>query len=65
MDDKIYKLGDVVPEAGRYQCTVCGIIVEYLEKHIEQKVKFGVCPLCLAGTEEGPKKPHDDFWKKI
>ena len=65
MDEKIYKLGDVAPEAGRYQCTVCGIIVEYSDKHIEQEVKFGVCPLCMSGTEDGPKKPHEDFWKKI
>lgn len=61
----MYKLGDTVPKAGRYQCVVCGFIVEYLPKHIERGVAFGMCTVCLSGTENGPKKPNEEFWKYI
>lgn len=61
--EKIYKVGDKVPRAGRYQCAVCGLIVEYLPRHIEKGAVFGICTLCKAGTESGPKKPDEGFWK--
>lgn len=63
--EKMYKAGDTVPQAGRYQCAVCGFIVEYLPKHIEKGVTFGMCTVCKAGTEDGPKKANDEFWKYI
>ena len=61
----MYKFGDKVPKAGRYQCIVCRLIVEYLPQHIEKGVTFGICTLCHAGTEKGPKKPNEVFWKYI
>lgn len=63
--EKMYKVSDKVPKAGRYQCIVCGLVVEYLPKHIEKGVAFGICSLCLSGTEKGPKKPNEEFWKYI
>ena len=57
MEKQMYKVGDKVPRAGRYQCIVCGLILEFLPKHIEMGVLFNSCPLCFAGTENGPKKP--------
>ena len=63
--EKMYKVGEKVPKAGRYQCAVCGLIVEYLPKHIEKGVTFGICTLCKSGTENGPKKPNEEFWKYI
>lgn len=65
MTDKLYKVGDKVPQAGRYQCTVCGLILEFLPQHIEKKALFNSCPFCFAGTEKGPKKPDEDIWKFI
>lgn len=65
MEEKLYKVGDAVPKAGKYQCIVCGLIIEFLPKHIEQGVAFMLCPLCFAGTENGPKKPDEDFWKFV
>lgn len=65
MENKLYKVGNKVPKAGRYQCIVCELIIEFLPKHIEQGAVFNPCPLCFAGTEKGPKKPDEDFWKYI
>ncbi len=65
MEDNLYKVGDRVPKAGRYQCIVCGLIIEFSQQHIDQGVVFNSCPLCFAGTENGPKKPDEDFWKFI
>lgn len=63
--EAMYKVGDKVSRAGRYQCIVCGLIVEYLPKLIEKGVTFGICTVCNAGTEKGPKKPNEEFWKYI
>ena len=63
--EAMHKVGDKVPRAGRYQCIVCGLIVEYLPKHIEKGVTFGICTVCYSGTEKGPKKPNEEFWKHI
>lgn len=63
MEEKIYKVGDKVPQAGRYVCMVCGLVVEYLPKHVEDGAVFDICTLCKAGTVDGPKKPHEEFWK--
>ena len=63
--ETMYKVADKVPRAGRYQCIVCGFIVEYLPIHIEKGVTFGICTVCYAGTEKGPKKPNEEFWKHI
>ncbi len=65
MTEKLYKVGDLLPKAGRYICTVCGLIIEYSEAHIKNGAKFSGCTLCHSGTEEGPKKPHEDFWEAI
>ena len=65
MEDKLYKVGEKVPKAGKYQCIVCNLIIEFLPGHIEKGVVFLFCPLCLAGTENGPKKPDEDVWKYI
>lgn len=65
MEETLYKVGDKVPQAGRYQCAVCGLIVEYLPKHIGMGVTFAECSLCHAGTAGGPKDEHEDFWKLI
>jgi rubrerythrin len=64
-NESLYKVGDLVPSAGRYICTVCGFIIEYAEKHLAYGVKFPECPVCHAGSENGPKQVHEDFWKKI
>jgi hypothetical protein len=63
MEEKIYKFGDKVPQAGKYQCIVCGVIIEYLPKHIIAEAVFGVCPQCLSGSDTGPKKPNEEFWR--
>ncbi|MEK7162901.1 MAG: hypothetical protein AAB696_01290 [Patescibacteria group bacterium] len=65
MTDKLYKVGDKVPQAGRYQCVVCGFIIEFSPKHIDNGVVFNFCTLCFAGTENGPKKPDEDIWEFI
>ncbi len=65
MSEKLYKVGDNVPQAGRYVCIVCGLILEYSEDHITRGVKFAECTLCHAGTENGSKKAHEEFWKLI
>ena len=65
MTDQLFKATDKVPQAGRYQCIVCGLIIEFLPQHIENGVIFNACSLCLAGTENGPKKPDEDVWKFI
>ncbi len=65
MEEKLYKVGEKIPQAGKYQCIVCDLIIEFLPKHIEQEVVFLACPLCFAGTENGPKKPDEDVWKYI
>ena len=65
MVNKLYKVGDNVPQAGRYQCIACGLIIEFLPQHIEKGVVFNSCPLCFAGTDKGPKKPDEDIWKFI
>lgn len=62
MKKQMYKVGDRVPQAGRYQCVVCGLILEFLPKHIKREVLFNFCPLCFAGTENGLKKPDEDIW---
>ena len=63
MEEKTYKFGEKVPQAGKYQCVVCGLIVEYLPKHIVADATFGVCPLCLSGSSAGPKKADEDIWR--
>lgn len=63
--EKMYKNGDTVPQAGRYQCAVCEFIAEYSPKHIEKGVTFGMCTVCKAGIEDGSKKPNEEFWKYI
>lgn len=65
MEEKLYKFGDKVPQAGKYECLVCGFVVEYLPKHIEHGAVFNICPVCMAGTEGGPKDKDEEFWKFI
>lgn len=63
--EQVYKMGDTVLKAGRYECIACGFVVEYLAKHLEYNVTFPVCPVCKSGTDEGPKKAHEEFWKYL
>jgi hypothetical protein len=63
MEEQLYKVGAIVPQAGKYVCIICGLIVEYSEYHISNKAVFGICTLCQAGTENGPKKEDEEFWK--
>lgn len=65
LTEEIYKMGDKIPKAGRYQCVVCGFVVEYLEKHLAYGVAFPICPVCQSGTDAGTKKAHEEFWKYI
>ncbi|MEI6650259.1 MAG: hypothetical protein WCL23_02360 [Candidatus Moraniibacteriota bacterium] len=65
MEEKHYKVGDTVPAAGRYQCVVCGFIVEYNQHLIDRGVLFAACSVCHAGTEGGPKGADEDMWKAI
>jgi rubrerythrin len=65
MEEKLYQVGEKVPAAGRYQCVVCGLVIEFLPKHIERGVTFLACPLCFAGTENGPKQAEEDVWMAI
>lgn len=65
MKGKLYKVEDKVPQTGRCQCIVCGLILEFLPQHIEKNAVFNSCPPCFAGTENGPKKPDKDIWKFI
>lgn len=63
--EQMYKTGDKVPKAGKYECTVCGFMLEYLPKHLEYGVTFPICPVCKAGSEEGSKKADEEFWKYL
>lgn len=63
--ETMYKMGDKVPKAGRYECVACGFVVAYLAKHLDYGVTFPVCPVCKSGTDEGPKKADEEFWKYI
>jgi hypothetical protein len=63
MEEKIYKIDETVPQAGKYQCVICGVVIEYLPKHIMANVVFGICPLCHSGSDDGPKKPTEDVWR--
>lgn len=65
MDGKYYKVGDKVPSAGRYQCVVCGFIVEFAQHHIDRGVAFPTCSVCHAGSVGGAKDPEEDVWKAI
>lgn len=65
MTNQLFKVGDKVPRVGRYQCVVCGFIIEFLPQHIERGAVFNSCSFCFAGTENGPKKPDEDIWKFI
>jgi len=56
----LYKVRDLVPKTGNYRCTVCGHVMEFKEGDL-----FQPCPVCQAGTEEGPKGPEEDFWELI
>lgn len=62
MEKQVFKVGDKVPQAGRYVCTVCGFAIEFLSKHIEKGATFPTCPVCLSGTVGGPKEVDEDFW---
>lgn len=66
MEEKFYKVGDIVPKAGKYQCSVCEFTIEFLPKHLEHGVKFPVCHVCKAGAVEGgPRKPDEYVWKEV
>lgn len=61
--EELYKVGDKVPQAGRYDCVICHLVVEYSAQHVEHGSAFGICTLCQAGTAEGPKKVDEGFWQ--
>jgi len=58
MNNNLYKINDIVPQDGRYICVPCAYIMEF-----KKGDKFTVCPLCLAGTKEGPIEEQDEFWR--
>jgi rubrerythrin len=58
MSKTIYRVDDIVPKTGKYRCIICDYVMEFTEGD-----KFVVCPVCLAGQENGPIDPHEDFWE--
>lgn len=65
MEEALFKTGERVPAPGRYQCVVCGFVIEFVQHHIDRGVTFLTCSVCHAGTEGGPKAPHEDVWKAL
>lgn len=64
MDEQLlYKVGDVVPESGEYECMACGSRVFF-----EKGDTFPTCDACGAGTELA-SFPYDtlaaEFWQQV
>lgn len=60
---ELFKIGDAVPESGRYLCAPCGFV-----QYFEAGTNFTTCAACLAGTDLGPegyKTPGKEFWQFI
>jgi hypothetical protein len=56
----MFKNDDIVPQDGWYICVPCGYVDEF-----KAGDKFPICPVCLAGTDDGPDgstDPHADYW---
>lgn len=63
MSDKLYAIGDAVPEDGWYLCVPCGFADEF-----KAGDAFPVCKACMAGTPDGPDgytDPHVDHWQRL
>lgn len=61
--EKLYKIGDEVPQSGQYLCVPCGYVQYFNEGDL-----FTTCDACLAGTPDGPegyKQDEADFWQLI
>lgn len=59
----LYKIGDTVPEHGRYMCVPCGYVQEFFKGD-----PFTTCEVCLAGTDSGPEgytESEAEFWKLL
>jgi len=50
----LVKATEKIPAAGRYKCLICGMIVDVDQHFIDRGTPFFACPVCHAGTEEGP-----------
>jgi hypothetical protein len=59
-DQKLYKWGQIVPEAGDYLCVDCGYIATFEAGDI-----FPVCEVCLSGEPAGPTSSDGAFWEKV
>jgi hypothetical protein len=63
MEEKLYAIGEIVPQSGLYVCVPCG----YVQQFQEGKV-FLTCEACLAGTENGPEGYQEEdaeFWSFV
>jgi len=58
--EKLYGLGETVPQSGKYICIICDHVMEF-----QAGDKFVVCPVCRAGTENGPIAKDQPFWKAL
>jgi len=56
----LFKLGNTVPESGKYICLGCGEISFFIKGS-----KFSECTNCHAGSESGPSGYMKGvaFWK--
>lgn len=59
--EKLYKIGDTVPQSGTWVCVPCGFMTNF-----DAGSKFITCEACLAGTEYGPEgyqSAEAEFWQ--
>lgn len=54
-----------IPVAGKYKCVICGLIVDVAPHFIERGATFFSCPICKAGTEDGPKNEEEEVWEYL
>lgn len=50
----MFRIGDVIPQAGVYICVPCGFM-----QYFEADEQFRTCDACLARTEYGPEGFQD------
>jgi rubrerythrin len=57
MDQKEYKVGELSPQTGQYQCVICGYVMEF-----KAGEPFVICSVCQAGAVGGPRGPEEGVW---
>ena len=60
-EDKLYKIGDMVPATGKYLCVPCGYVATFSAGD-----QFTTCEACYAGTSIGPEgyeSEDSEFWQ--